>query len=184
MVTFRGLKGAEELNGCVPCPVRIIDPFSFSIGDTLGMSPHQDGGEFVQIKPTKGIHFKSLEESICSPDFVISDFAKMDRHETTHIGFLSLFQYTNLYGRFPAPQQQDDAEKLIQLAKEVLKQNPNLIHKEEDLKEDLLKQLAFGSSGYLPAMAAVAGGLVAQEALKVEPSLLCANCILVSFCCF
>lgn len=104
MVTFKNVKGSVELNGCKPKKVHVIDPYSFSIGDTFEISNYVDGGEFIQIKKTKTLGFRSLQEALNTPEFVISDFAKMDRLPTTHLGFISLSTFHIQYHRLPRPQ--------------------------------------------------------------------------------
>ena len=59
-VTFREVQGMTELNGCEPRPVKVLGPFTFSIGDTSNLSPYERGGYASQVKVPKTVNFVSL----------------------------------------------------------------------------------------------------------------------------
>ena len=59
---------------------------------------------------------------------------------------------------------QVDAEEFVGVAKEV---NDKSGAKCEELDESLLKEVAYGAAGDLCPMAAVIGGITAQEVMKV-----------------
>ena len=43
-----------ELNGCQPREIKVLGPYTFSIGDTTGLSDYVRGGIVSQVKmPTK-----------------------------------------------------------------------------------------------------------------------------------
>lgn len=42
-----------ELNGCEPRKVTVKGPYTFSIGDTSGLSDYKTGGIFTQVKMPK-----------------------------------------------------------------------------------------------------------------------------------
>uniref|UniRef100_A0A1X7SNC5 Fibrinogen C-terminal domain-containing protein n=1 Tax=Amphimedon queenslandica TaxID=400682 RepID=A0A1X7SNC5_AMPQE len=86
-VTFKEVEGMAELNGCQPRPVKELGPYTFSIGDTTGFSDYVKGGAAVQVKMPKTFKFKSINESLNEPEFLISDFAKFERPAQLHIGF-------------------------------------------------------------------------------------------------
>jgi ubiquitin-activating enzyme E1 len=156
-VTFKEVKGMKELNGCLPRKVKVLGPYTFGIGDTTSFGEYQTGsGVFEQVKQPKVLNFLALNESLPQPEFVTSDWAKMDRQQTIHVGFQALSTFMEKTGSLPRPRNQSDAEELVKLAKEI------------DLAVDevLIKEIAFGSQGYLAPMAAFLGGLVAQEVLK------------------
>ena len=56
-VTFSEIRGMTELNGCAPRQVKVISPYSFSIGDTTGFSEYTGGGRTEQVKMPKTMHF-------------------------------------------------------------------------------------------------------------------------------
>jgi hypothetical protein len=47
----------EELNGCKPRKVTVKGPYTFTIGDTTGLSDYVRGGIFTQVKMPKIIEF-------------------------------------------------------------------------------------------------------------------------------
>lgn len=171
-VTFSNIKGSIELNNIPPKSIQVIDPFSFSI-PSIDITPYIDGGEFIQVKQPKGLSFKSLEQAYADPEFVISDFSKIDRLSSIHSGFAALSIFHKKHNRLPLPQSTLDANELINITNEFIN-NPNIILssttklsiQSDSIDSNIITQLAYGSQGYLPAMAAVIGGLAAQESIK------------------
>lgn len=49
-----------ELNGCVPRPVTVLGPYTFSVGDTSGLSDYVRGGIVTEVKMPKTVSFVSL----------------------------------------------------------------------------------------------------------------------------
>ncbi|RIA93556.1 ubiquitin-activating emzyme E1 [Glomus cerebriforme] len=161
-VTFTEIKGMEVLNNCEPRKIKVLGPYTFSIGDTSDYGDYISGGIFTQVKQPKTVQFKSLRESLRKPDFLISDFAKWDRPGQLHIGFQALHKFVESHGLLPRPHNETDAEELVRLARDINDQCEEKI----ELDDKLLKQLAYGASGDLSPMVALFGGLVAQEVLK------------------
>lgn len=161
-VTFREVTGMVELNQCVPRPVNIVGPYTFKIADTTGLSPYLSGGSFVQVKQPKSFHYKSLAESQPQPELLISDFAKFERPAQLHVAFLALDAFRAKHGQLPRPRNEQDASELWSLAQKI---NKNMASPVE-LKEKLIKELSFQARGDLSPMAALFGGLVAQEVIK------------------
>jgi len=59
-VTFVEIKGMESLNGCAPRKVKVLGPYTFSIGDTTDLGSYVSGGLFQQVKMPKQIDFVSV----------------------------------------------------------------------------------------------------------------------------
>jgi len=59
MVTFQEVQGMTELNESGPRKVKVLGPYTFSIGDTSNLSDYVRGGIFTQIKQHKEISFVS-----------------------------------------------------------------------------------------------------------------------------
>ncbi|KAH9973020.1 ubiquitin activating enzyme [Lactifluus volemus] len=155
-VTFTEVQGMVELNGCEPRKVSVKGPYTFSIGDTTSFGGYKAGGIFTQVKMPKVLEFKSLRESLKTPDFWITDFAKFDRPATLHAGFQALWRFYSEQQRFPRPRNPEDAGVLVSLAKNL----------NADVDEKVLTELSYQASGNLAPVNAVIGGLVAQEVLK------------------
>ncbi|KAI9471280.1 E1 ubiquitin-activating protein [Coemansia sp. RSA 989] len=163
LVTFSEVQGMTELNGCEPRKVTVLGPYTFSIGDTTGLSEYKRGGLFKQVKVPVTQNFKSFKEALESPEFFISDFAKFDRPGQLHVGFQALHQFAAANGgKMPRPGNDADAKEVIRLAHAI---NDAWSQKTE-LDDKLLQQLASQATGDLSPMVAVFGGLVAQEVLK------------------
>ena len=172
-VTFREVQGMEELNGCEPRKVSVKGPYTFSIGDTTGLGEYKTGGIFTQVKMPKIIDFvsfrtrlvystplmitqKPLKDSLVSPEFFITDFAKFDRPAALHAGFQALSQFQEQHEKLPRPRNTEDAAELVSLAKAI----------DADIDEKTVQELSFQAAGELAPINAVIGGFVAQEVLK------------------
>ncbi|RKO93771.1 hypothetical protein BDK51DRAFT_18222 [Blyttiomyces helicus] len=162
-VTFSEVVGMPELNDIQPRKVTVTGPYTFTIGDTTAFGTYKSGGIFQQVKQPKILKFRSLKESLAKPELLISDFAKFDRPAALHIGFQALDAFAAKHGgHLPRPRNSADAAEVFELGKAINAQSSEPV----ELSESLLKELSFQAQGELTPMAAVIGGLVAQEVLK------------------
>ncbi|KAK0242946.1 ubiquitin activating enzyme [Armillaria nabsnona] len=155
-VTFTEVQGMTELNGCEPRKISVKGPYTFTIGDTSNLGTYKTGGIFTQVKMPKIIEFKSLRESLQSPEFFMTDFAKFDRPATLHAGFQALSEFQRTHQRLPRPRNPTDAQEVLSLAKKL----------NGDIDEKIVTELSYQATGDLSPMVAVIGGFVAQEVLK------------------
>ncbi|KAJ3723293.1 ubiquitin activating enzyme [Lentinula raphanica] len=155
-VTFSEVQGMTELNGCEPRKISVKGPYTFTIGDTTGLGDYVRGGIFTQVKMPKILEFKSLRESLQSPEFFITDFAKFDRPSSLHAGFQALSEFHAQHKRFPKPLNDQDAAAVVAIAKKI----------DSDADEKIVSQLAYQATGDLSPVIAVIGAFVAQEVLK------------------
>lgn len=162
-VTFSEIEGMIELNHCEPRKIKVLGPYTFSIGDISGFSEYIRGGLVTQVKMPRTIHFKPLKDSLESPEFLISDFSKFDRPSQLHVAFQALHEYQKKFGALPGPRVVADADAFINLVKEVNKEKTSPV---QDFDEDLLRTFAYTSVGDICPMQAVVGGIVAQEVMK------------------
>lgn len=151
-----------ELNDIEPRKVKVFGPYSFSIGDTSSFSDYTNGGLFTQVKVPKYIDFKSFNESLTQPEFLVSDFAKFDRPMQLHLAFQALSTFVEKHGRYPKPRNEQDANEVLEQTKALL----STVDEKPELDEKLIKEVAYQSLGELSPMVAVFGGLAAQEVLK------------------
>jgi ubiquitin-activating enzyme E1 len=163
-VTFSEIEGMVELNGCEPREVKVLGPYTFSIGDTSGLSQYVRGGIATQVKQPKILNFKSLADSYADPDFVISDFAKMDRLPTLHVAWQSIHAYMTIHNKPPRGNNDQDADTYIELTHKQLKEKYK--YEVDKLDDDLLRWFSYNAAAELPPMTAVIGGVTAQEVLK------------------
>ncbi|KAF9387292.1 SPS-sensor component ptr3 [Podila verticillata] len=160
-VTFVEVKGMD-LNGCAPRKVKVLGPYTFSIGDTSDLGNYVSGGLFQQVKMPKQIDFSSLKESLQKPEFMITDFGKFDRPAQLHIGFQALHTFVAKHGRQPRPRNEQDAKEVFTIATEI----NNKSAEKAELDEKLIHELAYQAVGDLSPVIAVIGGTIAQEVLK------------------
>ncbi|KAL5009039.1 hypothetical protein ScPMuIL_014620 [Solemya velum] len=163
LVTFSEVKGMTELNNCEPRKVKRIGPYTFSIGDTSGLSDYVSGGIVTKVKLTQTVTFRSLKPALASPEYVPMDFAKFDRLAQLHLCFQAIDQFQKKNGTLPRPRNKADAEEFIAIVKEL---NSTLTDKVDEFNEQLLADFALTCRGDLCPMAAVIGGLTAQEVMK------------------
>lgn len=152
------IQGMTELNGISPIKIKVLGPYTFSIGDTTNFSEYIRGGIAKQVKMPKTTKFLSLEEAHVNPSFIYSDFGKFDRPEKIHLAFDVLHEFIEQNGRTPNPWSDDDSKAFINLANARALENP--------IDEALLTTFAKISSGELSPMVGTVGGIVAQEVMK------------------
>ncbi|XP_068524646.1 LOW QUALITY PROTEIN: ubiquitin-like modifier-activating enzyme 1, partial [Anas acuta] len=157
-VTFTEVEGMDELNSCGPVEIRVLGPYTFSIGDTSGYGDYVRGGIVTQVKMPKHIRFKRLRESLAEPEMLLTDFGKAERPPMLHWGWQALHRFMQQHGRPPRPRHQGDAAEVVAMARELA---PGA-----ELDEELLRELAFQATGDLAPVNAFIGGLAAQEVMK------------------
>ncbi|CAK1580668.1 unnamed protein product [Parnassius mnemosyne] len=165
-VTFSEVQGMTELNGCEPRKIKVLGPYTFSIGDTTNFSKYIRGGIVTQVKMPKKISFKPLKESIKEPEFLIADFGKFDYPQQLHVAFAALHKFKDTEGRLPQPWCIPDAGKFLDYAKAIVKDQEIFKEGEIELNYELLETFCKVSSGDLNPMNAAIGGVVAQEVMK------------------
>lgn len=147
-----------ELNGVAPIKIKVLGPYTFSIGDTSQYGTYIRGGIVTQVKMPKSISFKSLAEAKKQPEFIIPDYAKFEYSGQLHIAFEALDQFVVENGRLPAPWCQADVKLFFS--------QPAIREATEPVDEKLLTTFARVCSGELCPINAVIGGTIAQEVLK------------------
>uniref|UniRef100_A0A8U7NXR6 E1 ubiquitin-activating enzyme n=1 Tax=Corvus moneduloides TaxID=1196302 RepID=A0A8U7NXR6_CORMO len=157
-VTFTEVEGMEELNRCGPVEIRVLGPYTFSIGDTSGYGDYVRGGIVSQVKMPKHIHFKRLRDALAEPELLVTDFGKAERPPVLHRAWQGLHRFLRQHGRAPRPRHQGDAAEVLALTKEVAAG--------AELDEELVRELAFQATGDLAPVNAFIGGLAAQEVMK------------------
>nr|XP_006978401.2 ubiquitin-like modifier-activating enzyme 7 isoform X3 [Peromyscus maniculatus bairdii] len=163
LVTFSGIEGMVELNSCSPQPVRVQKDGSLEIGDTTAFSRYLRGGVVTEVKMPKTVRHKSLDIALLQPRVVAQNSQELQRAHCLHRAFHALHKFQQLHGRLPKPWDPVDAETVVGLAQSL---EPLKGTKEESLDEALLRRIALSSAGTLSPMAAILGGVAAQEVLK------------------
>lgn len=165
-VKFTEVEGLDGLNDVSHFEVKVDGPYTFNIGSVSKYGTYKKGGMFTQVKKPAILSFQPLEKQLASPEYLVSDFAKFDRPPQLHIGFLALHAFKNKNSdQLPRPRSKEDATQLVELAKQVAVQYPEVLG-EAALDEKLIRELSYQARGDLSPMNAVYGGLIAQEVLK------------------
>jgi ubiquitin-activating enzyme E1 len=160
-VEFAEIKGMDKLNGAPPRKITVKGPYSFSIGDVSGLGQYQGGGLFSQVKMPKVLDFQPLSEQLKKPELMISDFAKFDRPAMLHIGVQALHAFAeNHKGIMPRPHNDIDAKEVLEIARKMAKET------DVEIDDKIITELSYQAQGDLNPMAALFGGLAAQEVLK------------------
>ena len=162
-VTFTELQGMEALNNSEPRKISVKGPYTFSIGDVSGLGQYKRGGLYTQVKMPKFINFQSLSEQIKKPEMSISDYAKFDRPQQLHAGFQALHAFAERHNsELPRPHNDEDAEEVLKLAESFSGEGEDKV----ELDKKLINELSYQARGDLSPIAALFGGLAAQEVLK------------------
>ncbi|XP_030888228.1 ubiquitin-like modifier-activating enzyme 7 isoform X4 [Leptonychotes weddellii] len=167
LVTFSGIEGMVELNGCDPRPIRVQEDGTLEIGNTAIFSRYLRGGAVTEVKKSETVSHKPLDVALLHPRVVAQSPQEADRARCLHQAFRALHQFEHLNGRLPQPWDPDDAEMVVGLARslEPLKGTEGE-PLEELLDEALVQTVALSSAGGLSPMAAMLGAVAAQEVLK------------------
>jgi len=149
--------------------VTVIDPFTFTIGDTTGYTPYVRNGIAKQVKLPKTLKFMSLAQLQKSTELPIDqnlsiiDFSKMDQIPLLHICFEVLHAQAVSKGKLPEPWNQKDAEEFF---KDVSAMSEKYKLKLDEKAEMFVKKFAMTAQGTFGPLTAFVGGLVAQEVVK------------------
>nr|XP_022332288.1 ubiquitin-like modifier-activating enzyme 1 isoform X2 [Crassostrea virginica]XP_022332289.1 ubiquitin-like modifier-activating enzyme 1 isoform X2 [Crassostrea virginica] len=162
-VTFAEVQGMTELNGCKPIKIKVLGPYTFSIGDTTKFSNYERGGVVTQVKMHKTVHFKSIKAAMDAPEFLMTDFAKFDRPGQLHIGFQALYEFLKQKGQLPRSRCKADADEFLKIVKTINEKSPAKV---DELDEDVMREMAYTCRGDLCPFAAIMGGVAAQEVMK------------------
>eukprot|EP01130_Rhizamoeba_saxonica_P004395 TRINITY_DN1799_c0_g3_i1.p1 TRINITY_DN1799_c0_g3~~TRINITY_DN1799_c0_g3_i1.p1 ORF type:complete len:1047 (-),score=255.67 TRINITY_DN1799_c0_g3_i1:38-3178(-) len=170
-VKFTELTGADNLEHTSENPVvfevQVTSPTSFTVDfDSSQIPEYKTGGIITEVKQTVTYHFKNLTDAINEPEIVFTDLAKLGKEIVVHLGFQSLYTYIDNEGSLPRPWNQEDAQKLVDVAKSLNSEKRFIPENEFDNIVPTLEQLSFTSQGGFIGITAVLGGHVAQEIVK------------------
>jgi len=177
-VKFHGIRGISGLNDGEPREISLVqiqnengalvDGFAFSLkeSENFELNPDAlDGGYYEQVKFPVKVSFKSLAESLNEPALVANDWIDMDRPKKLHALLLALWEFSEKNdGKSPKPGASSDADQIVSIARRVAGEIFGLELLVAD--ERKMKLLAIGAAGQLSPMAALIGGITAQETLK------------------
>jgi ubiquitin-activating enzyme E1 len=165
-VTFAEIRGMSELNDAIPRKIKVLNPSSFSIGDTSKFGEYQGGGLVKQVKMSKQITFKSLKESLKAPEYVVTDFAKFEYPAQMHLAFQAFHEFRAKHQRIPRPQNHTDANEILDIMERMNEET--FQEKKLNIDKDWVRKFAYGARGDISPMVSFIGGIVGQEVLKAS----------------
>jgi hypothetical protein len=121
--------------------VKVLTPYSFTIGDTRKFEKYQNNGIARQLKTKVQLKFKSFEEAIMGTldampldgNLAVADFEKMQNAQTSHLCYAALEKFGLDQKRAPKPWDLTDAKLFMDFAMKLAKESKV---DEADLKED------------------------------------------------
>lgn len=161
-VTFSEIQGMTELNGCEPMKVKVLGPYTFTVGDTTNFSEYVRGGTATQVKMPKVVSFKPMKEAIKQPEYLMTDYGKFDYPEQLHLAYQALHKFIEKNNAPPKPWNKADASEFVTIAKSLKEDGGN----DTEINTQLLELFAKICAGQLNPMNAIIGGIVAQEVMK------------------
>lgn len=161
-VKFEEVAGMTELNG-KSYQVSIINSYKFAINcDTTNFHPYEllgSGGYGNQIISPQTIKFNTYEENLSDPKILELDYSNFGRDKQVLLAFNSIHRWMNDKDIQPS---KNDFEDVLRIAKEINSQN----HIVDTIDEKIVKLLVEEYNTTISPMAAIFGGIVAQEVLK------------------
>lgn len=165
-VKFSEVEGLDKLNDGTLFKVEVLGPFAFKIGPVSQYGKYIKGGIFTEVKQPIKLSFKTLQQSFAEPEYLFSDFAKMERAPQLHLAFQALQQFVSTHGgELPRPLNASDAAEVVKHAQQLAAHEPNVLSG-APVDEEVITELSYQARGDLPGVVAFFGGLVAQEVLK------------------
>lgn len=178
-VTISGVQGMSQVNGDDPRPIKIIDPYSFTIESTLAYGKYQAGGTVCYEKVPINLKFSSYRENMSKP--------RLSSTSDRHISQLELHVCMLIYYELKEELEEDvcivadqyteeDLGQFISdiiVSRDVIKQliiNHKLVAKK--MKQFVLKLINMRSSQFLPVchqMANLAAFQLICRAGKFQP---------------
>lgn len=182
-VTFREVEGMTEVNDKL-FKIKVLGPFSFTIGDTRTFGKYTRQGISDQVKVPFPVKFKSLADALVDPlgdgerEMIDADmdFNNMTKPFQYHFLMNILLQWFNQHKRLPALLNQTDADEFEGICNKALDAIKNKIKSEtessspsqvESVPAKLARRLALFSRCSLSPYASYWGGIVAQEIVKL-----------------
>jgi ubiquitin-activating enzyme E1 len=173
-VSFSEVQGMEELNALAePVKVKVLGPYTLELDlDTTKFGTYVGGGYVRQVKQPAVVQFRSLRDSLKEPQFLTSDFAKMERERQMLLAFQAVDSFFVQLGAYPRPGVAEDGERVLMMARqfntEIKTQDGRVVNVPlvDEIDEVLIRTVALQARGQIAPMMSVLGSIAAQEVLK------------------
>lgn len=152
--------------------VKVVNPYSFKIGDTRMYQPYVGNGLAKQLRTKLTLKFKTYEQ--CSnqvdlpldPNLSISDFEKMTHSLLSHLAFEALDKYKIAQkGMKPPAWNKEACEQFVSIAKEIVNERKYDLDTakwtDDNPELEFLQKFAFTSNGVFNPLCAFFGGFTA-----------------------
>lgn len=182
-VTFREVEGMTEVND-KNFKIKVLSPFSFSIGDTRAFGKYTRQGIAEQIKVPFPVKFKSLAEALEHPlgegehEMLDADldWENMSKPYQYHFLLKQVLEWFHAHKRLPALLDGTDASNFEALCNQKLDFLKSKMKEEgsdnnpadqiESLPAHLAKRIALFGRCVITPFSSFWGGIVAQEIVK------------------
>lgn len=183
-VIFHDVQGMTELNDNGPFRIVATQPYAFEIeADSSSWGDFLLGSAVAeQTKVPTKVAFESLAVRRHRPvpkddpmgDLITVDFSKFGRPKQLHVAYEALDEFQARHGRLPAPNNDEEAQEVVTLAQEIMRQAAERVAADEayggafpeELEEDVVRKAARHAALELAPVCAFFGGVVAQEVVK------------------
>eukprot|EP01129_Flabellula_baltica_P006184 TRINITY_DN2289_c0_g1_i3.p1 TRINITY_DN2289_c0_g1~~TRINITY_DN2289_c0_g1_i3.p1 ORF type:complete len:1109 (-),score=332.58 TRINITY_DN2289_c0_g1_i3:35-3334(-) len=194
LVKFSDVNGTDELNtigeypvhriyrkvpqpdGKPPREVLVVDKLKLDHPDAAGFGKYTFGGQITEVKSKIELEFKPLQESISSP-YTSSNWMGILTHpneekmymgyaEQLHFARLALWEFQARNGSLPELHNAEQAQQVIDIAKEIAADNASKELISVDINEDVIRNSSLYALAELPGTCAFLGGVIAQEVVK------------------
>ena len=88
-VSFSEVKGMEEIN-TKEFPVKVLGPYTFSIGNTTEFGQYERGGVVLQVKQPKVVSFKPVPIALKEMEHLLTDFAIFLTPQLLHVCYQTM----------------------------------------------------------------------------------------------
>lgn len=146
-IEIDGLDGIEEKE----FQIKYVDRTTFTVNFDATSLGKFVSGEYLQVKHPSTLSYKSLKDSMESPEYIITDFAHFERPAELHACYLALNEMTM---------------KNEQITFESFFEKVKLFN--ADANEETIQMFMHVYKGNVCPMQAVIGGITAQEVMKAS----------------
>lgn len=134
---------------------KIIDLVTFKTKNNKLKDQLLNNTSFTQQKQHLTLNFKSLEQSLESPDFSMVMIEDFDRQRLLHDFFIKLGNFVNKYNRYPDSSSPDDEKKVL-----------DGIEFSNEVQANVVKKIYHTYSGKLIEIDSIIASIVGQEVVK------------------
>lgn len=171
-VTFREVQGMSQVNEQT-YQIETKSPHTFTINvDTRNFDAYQREGIVEQVKVPRKLTFKTFAASLTHPyapdrnDMDLCDWEKIGRPELLHQIFNGLLEYATQNGRVPELNNEVQANKLVEIVKQINDSERGEGALKADIDESVIKNCVLFAGAQISPVVSFWGGIISQEVVK------------------